>query len=115
MPKINPAIRTHSVVLLWHGYNPAWLENLSGDSTAFEAIMKTHIQTVVTHFKGKVAAWDVVNEAFTDNGGYRTTESIWYKKLGKDYIAVPSNTLVRRTLRRCFYTMIMLKKPIRAS
>jgi endo-1,4-beta-xylanase len=87
MPKINPAIRIHSVVLLWHGYNPAWLENLSGDSTAFEAIMKTHIQTVMTHFKGKLAAWDVVNEAFTDNGGYRTTESIWYKKLGKDYIA----------------------------
>jgi endo-1,4-beta-xylanase len=79
--------RMYGHVLLWHGYNPSWLENFSGDSTAFELLMKTHIQTVVTHFKGKVAAWDVVNEAFTDNGGYRTTESIWYKKLGKDYIA----------------------------
>jgi endo-1,4-beta-xylanase len=73
--------------LLWHSYNPGWLESFSGDSTAFENLMKTHIQTVVTHFKGKVAAWDVVNEAFNENGTYRTNESIWYKKLGKDYIA----------------------------
>ncbi len=73
--------------LLWHGYNPGWLEGYKGDSTAFENLMKTHIQTVVAHFKGKAVAWDVVNEAFTDNGTLRTTESIWYKKLGKDYIA----------------------------
>ena len=33
--------------LLWHAYNPTWLENFSGDSTAFENLMKTHIQTVV--------------------------------------------------------------------
>jgi endo-1,4-beta-xylanase len=79
--------RSFGHVLLWHGYNPAWLESFSGDSTAFENLMKTHIQTVVGHFKGKVAAWDVVNEAFLDNGTMRVSESIWMKKLGKDYIA----------------------------
>jgi endo-1,4-beta-xylanase len=79
--------RVFGHVLLWHGYNPTWLEASTADSAAFENIMKTHIQTVMTHFKGKVAAWDVVNEAFQDNGNLRTTESIWYKKLGKDYIA----------------------------
>jgi endo-1,4-beta-xylanase len=73
--------------LVWHSYNPSWLESFSGDSTAFENLLKTHIQTVVTHFKGKAVAWDVVNEAFDDNGNMRTTESIWAKKLGKDYIA----------------------------
>lgn len=72
--------------LLWHAYNPSWLENFSGDSTAFENLMKTHIQTVVGRYKGKAVAWDVVNEAFDDNGNMRT-ESIWFKKLGKDYIA----------------------------
>ncbi len=72
--------------LLWHSYNPAWLESFTGDSTAFEGLLKTHIETVVKHFKGKIAAWDVVNEAFEDNGLLRTN-SIWYKKLGKDYIA----------------------------
>ncbi len=73
--------------LLWHAYNPTWLENFSGDSTAFENLLKTHIQTVVGRYKGKAVAWDVVNEAFDENGNLRVTESIWAKKLGKDYIA----------------------------
>jgi endo-1,4-beta-xylanase len=47
--------------------------------------MKTHIQTVVGHFKGKVASWDVVNEAFEDNGTLRN--SVWRQHLGPDYIA----------------------------
>jgi endo-1,4-beta-xylanase len=79
--------RAFGHVLLWHGYNPAWLETFQGDSTAFENLMKTHIQNVVGHFKGKIAAWDVVNEAFDDSGNMRVSESIWAKKLGKDYIA----------------------------
>ena len=55
--------------------------------------MKTHIQTVVAHFKGRVAAWDVVNEAFTDDGRLRNVEakekdsSLWRQKLGPDYLA----------------------------
>ena len=30
------------------------------------ANLKTHIETVVKHFKGKVKGWDVVNEAVND-------------------------------------------------
>jgi endo-1,4-beta-xylanase len=73
--------------LLWHAYNPTWIETFSGDSTAFENLMKTHIQTVVARYKGKAMAWDVVNEAYKDDGTLRTSESIWAKKLGSDYIA----------------------------
>jgi endo-1,4-beta-xylanase len=73
--------------LVWHSYNPSWLESFSGDSTAFENLLKTHIQTVVGRYKGKAVAWDVVNEAFDDSGNQRVSESIWAKKLGKDYIA----------------------------
>ncbi len=72
--------------LLWHSNNPTWLETFQGDSTAFENLLKTHIQTVVGRYKGKAVAWDVVNEAFDDSGNLRS-ESIWAKKLGKDYIA----------------------------
>jgi endo-1,4-beta-xylanase len=85
--------RVHGHNLLWHSYNPTWVKNFEGDSTAWENLMKTHIQTVVTHFKGKVLAWDVVNEAFTDGGRLRNTEpkaedsSIWRQKLGPDYLA----------------------------
>jgi endo-1,4-beta-xylanase len=85
--------RVHGHNLLWHSYNPEWLKNFQGDSAAWENLMKTHIQTVVRHYKGKVTAWDVVNEAFTDQGAIRNTEpkpedgSIWAQKLGIGYLA----------------------------
>lgn len=84
-------MRVHGHTLLWHAYNPTWLNNYKGDSTAFESLMKKHILEVVGHYKGKVTSWDVVNEAFDDRGSLRkglTTEgSIWSTKLGNDYIA----------------------------
>lgn len=44
-----------------------------------------YITTYVSRYKGKVAAWDVVNEAFEDSGNaYR--KSFWYTHLGSDYI-----------------------------
>ncbi|MBA4139638.1 MAG: endo-1,4-beta-xylanase [Segetibacter sp.] len=77
--------RIHGHTLLWHQSLPSWVTNFVGDSTAWENLMKAHIQTVVAHFKGKVASWDVVNEAFEDNGSLRN--SIWRQKLGNDYVA----------------------------
>jgi endo-1,4-beta-xylanase len=71
--------------LNWYNSLPSWVTNFQGDSTAWESLLKTHIQTVVTHFKGKVTSWDVVNEAFDDNGNIRN--SIWVQKLGPDYIS----------------------------
>jgi endo-1,4-beta-xylanase len=81
-------IRVHGHTLIWHQSLPTWLTNFTGDSTAWENIMKTYIQTVVSHFKGKVASWDVVNEAIANDGtGYYRATSLWYQKLGPGYIA----------------------------
>jgi endo-1,4-beta-xylanase len=77
--------RIHGHTLNWYQNLPAWVTNFSGDSLAWENMLKTHIQTVVAHFKGKVASWDVVNEYFNDDGTIRT--SVWVKNLGPDYIA----------------------------
>jgi endo-1,4-beta-xylanase len=77
--------RIHGHTLNWYTSLPGWVTNFVGDSTAWENLLKTHIQTVVTHFKGKVASWDVVNEAFNDDGTLRN--SIWVQHLGTDYIA----------------------------
>ena len=80
-------IRVHGHTLVWHQSLPSWITNFVGDSTAWENLLKTHIQTIVTHFKGKVASWDVVNEAIENDGnGYRAS-SIWYQKLGIGFIA----------------------------
>ncbi|MDX2730563.1 endo-1,4-beta-xylanase [Streptomyces sp. PA03-2a] len=76
-------VRGHTLV--WHSQLPAWLNN--GDFTADELrqILHKHITDEVTHFKGKIWQWDVVNEAFNDDGTMR--DSIWLQKLGPGYIA----------------------------
>ena len=76
--------RVHGHTLLWYTSLPAWVTSFPGDSTAWENLMRTHIQTVVTHFKGQVQAWDVVNEAIDDNGNLRN--SLWRQHLGARYI-----------------------------
>jgi endo-1,4-beta-xylanase len=77
--------RLHGHTLIWDGSVPDWVANYTGDSASWESMVKNHIQTVVSHYKGKIKSWDVVNEALQDNGKY--IDNIWYKKLGKDYIA----------------------------
>ncbi len=78
-------MRMHGHTLVWYKSLPSWVTNFVGDSAAWENLLKTHIQTVVTHFKGKVTSWDVVNEDFEDTGAPRN--SIWRQKLGDDYVA----------------------------
>lgn len=78
-------IRVHGHTLIWHNNLPAWVTNFQGDAAAWENLFKTHIQTVVAHFKGSVTSWDVVNEAFNDDGTLRNT--IWLQHLGNDYVA----------------------------
>jgi endo-1,4-beta-xylanase len=76
-------VRGHNLV--WHSQLPQWLT--TGDFTAGElrALMLRHVTDEVTHFKGRVTAWDVVNEPFADDGTYRA--GLWYRQLGVSYIA----------------------------
>ena len=77
-------LRGHTLV--WHRQNPKWLTE--GDFTREELIkiLKDHIQTLVGRYRGKIMAWDVVNEAIDDETGKFRTDSFWYQKLGADYI-----------------------------
>jgi endo-1,4-beta-xylanase len=69
--------------LVWHGSTPKYLNDLTADE--LRAALKDHIKTVMTRYKGKVASWDVVNEALDDGDGLRGT--LWREKLGQGYIA----------------------------
>ena len=50
------------------------------DPHSLHAILQDHIRRVAGHFRGKVFAWDVVNEAFDEKGKLRST--IWYDTPG---------------------------------
>jgi endo-1,4-beta-xylanase len=81
-------MRVRGHCLCWHNQVPSWIFK-DGQATASKKLvlqrLRTHITTVMTHFKGKVYAWDVVNEAIDDgNSIYRT--SLWYNICGEDYI-----------------------------
>jgi len=47
--------------------------------------MKTHIDTVVGRYRGKIAMWDVVNEALDDGTNYLRS-SCWSKACGEEFI-----------------------------
>ncbi|MGQ4333377.1 endo-1,4-beta-xylanase [Streptomyces hayashii] len=76
-------VRGHTLV--WHNQNPNWLTNGSWTPTQLGDLLQNHIATEVGRYKGRIAAWDVVNEAFNEDGTYRPT--LWYNGLGADYIA----------------------------
>lgn len=74
--------------LVWHTTlpNEVWQNPNGSDKTKEEvdANMKYHINTVLSHFKGKIKGWDVVNEAFNSDGTFRSTP--FYRIMGEDYI-----------------------------
>ena len=74
--------------LIWHSQAPRWFfTDSEGNDVSPEVLkerMKTHIYTVVRRYKGKIKGWDVVNEAFEDDGSYR--KSKFYQILGEDFI-----------------------------
>jgi endo-1,4-beta-xylanase len=77
-------IRIHGHTLVWHKALPAWIENFKGTPKEWESLLKDHIQTVVKHCKWYIRSWDVVNEAFNDDGTLR--KNIWLKNIGESYI-----------------------------
>ncbi|MFD2866745.1 endo-1,4-beta-xylanase [Mucilaginibacter antarcticus] len=74
--------------LVWHQQTPAWVYNSeSGNKLSRDELLKVmedHITTVVGRYKGKIGGWDVVNEAFNDNGTFRKSD--WHDIIGDDFI-----------------------------
>lgn len=71
-------VRGHTLV--WGRTNPPWLTNHAFTAEQLSQLLREHIATVVTHYRGKVFAWDVVNEAFDERG--RVKPSLWYDQPG---------------------------------
>ncbi len=95
-------LELHGHTLTWGKASslPAWLTSRT-DWTRPEliAVLENHIATVVGRYRGRVFAWDVVNEAFCDpayeancvvtageDGGM--DGSFWYQGIGPDFIEI---------------------------
>lgn len=84
----NMKVRGHT--LCWHQQVADWMfmgEN--GDTVSKEVLLqrlKDHIQAVVGRYKGKIYAWDVVNEVISDTPGEMFRQSRWYQICGEDFI-----------------------------
>lgn len=77
----NMKVRGHTLV--WHSQLASWVSSITSGRDLLQA-MKNHIAGEAGHFKGKVVSWDVVNEAFNDNGTRR--KSIFQQEIGNSYI-----------------------------
>ncbi|MEY9868460.1 endo-1,4-beta-xylanase [Peribacillus sp. B2I2] len=78
----NISIRGHTLV--WHNQIPDWITQVQYSKDELKSILKSHIQTVVKRYKGKIYAWDVVNEAIDNDGNLR--RNIWMNVIGPEYI-----------------------------
>jgi endo-1,4-beta-xylanase len=80
-------VRGHT--LAWHSQQPGWMQSLSGND--LRQAMIGHINGVMAHYKGKIAQWDVVNEAFADgSSGARRDSNL--QRTGNDWIEVAFRT-----------------------
>lgn len=76
---------------------PSWMQELPTDSAeerrASADALLDYVTTVVTHFQGRLASLDVVNEPFDVDKGTSLQENIWYRTFGSDYPVVVSQAV----------------------
>ena len=74
--------------LVWHSQIPqSVFVDASGEALRRDALlgrMEEHIATLVGRYRGRVHAWDVVNEGVDEGNGWR--QSQWFRIIGDDYM-----------------------------
>ncbi|CAG2101418.1 unnamed protein product [Medioppia subpectinata] len=83
--KHNMSFRGHT--FLWHRRVPDYAMKLDGNKSELNKVVHDHIKSVAGHFKGKIYAWDVVNEVLNENDpGDKLRDSLFSRTLGVEFI-----------------------------
>lgn len=94
----NMKVRGHTLV--WHRQNPKWLTEGKYSPDELAQILEKHIKTVVGHYRGKIFAWDVVNEAFDEPHPGTLRSTMWRDQPG---IGTTENAAASYSyIERCF-------------
>jgi len=80
------AMKVRGHTLVWHNQIPEWIRKEDMSRPVAMDALRTHIFTVVEHFKDKVFAWDVVNEVLEDKFFSYREKNRWYQLIGPDYV-----------------------------
>src|SRR5215203_2235201 len=76
--------------LVWHNQTPLWFFTDSlgkpNDPAHQIARLRSHIEAVAGRYKGRIHAWDVVNEVIGDDGNYRPTT--WVRGNGDSLVSL---------------------------
>lgn len=80
-------LRLFGHTLVWHFGLPKWITKRAEErgNEWVESYFRDYITTVASRYKGKVAAWDVVNEGLETTGG-ALRKTLWYEAMGPEYI-----------------------------
>jgi endo-1,4-beta-xylanase len=76
--------------LCWHHQTADWFfRDEKGNQASKELLLKRlreHITTVVSRYRGKVYAWDVVNEVISDKRDEYFRKTKWYEICGEEFV-----------------------------
>lgn len=90
-------IAVHGHTIAFSEAVPAWMQDLPTGTEqqrrASADALLGYLTTVVTHFRGRLASLDVVNEPFDVDQGTGLQENVWFRTFGPDYPAVVSRAV----------------------
>jgi endo-1,4-beta-xylanase len=81
-------LRGHNCV--WHNQLPSWVTSGNFNNATLLSIVQNHCSTLVSHYRGQMYSWDVINEPFNDDGTFR--DSVFFQTTGTAYISTALQT-----------------------
>lgn len=79
-------MQVRAVPLAWHDGLPEWAREKTFPRAEALGLLREHIFALMGRYRGRILAWDVVNEALADKGPGLREEGTWFRSLGPEYI-----------------------------